>query len=306
MSSASMGTVTTGPAHPVGEMAGGGVPGGRMAGGRMTVTPDRGLGRALRTATDIWVVALRYLTHWRREPAQVVWGLAFPIMSVLLFGYVFGGSMMVPGGGDYREFLLPGLFAMTMVFGIGNTMVGVTSDSEQGINDRFRSMPMAQAAVVVGRSVADMLNSMIDLGLMVVCGLVVGWRWHGSLGEALLAVVLLLLLRFAFLWVGTFFGLGMKNVEAANNAYSLLFPVAMIANTFASPTEMPAWLGTIAEWNPLSATAAATRDLFGSPGADAGSSWVTENALLMAVVWPLLLVAVFLPLAVRRYQKLRR
>lgn len=257
-----------------------------------------------RAGADAWVVALRYLTHWRREPARVVWGLAFPAVSVLLFGYVFGGSMTVPGGGNYREFLLPGLFAMTMVFGIGETVVGVVSDTEKGINDRFRSMPMAPSAVVVGRSIADMLNSLIDLVLLVVCGLAIGWRWHGSLGEALLAVVLLLLLRFAFLWIGIYLGLTVRSVEAANNLYALLFPLAMIANTFASPTEMPAWLGTIAEWNPLSSTATATRELFGSPGADAGTSWITQNAILMSIVWPVALVTIFLPLAVRRYQKL--
>lgn len=251
----------------------------------------------------VWVVTLRYLTHWRRDPAPLVWGLAFPIASVLLFGYVFGGSMNVPGGGNYREFLLPGLFAMTMVFGIGNTMIGVVSDSEKGINDRFRSMPMAPSAVVAGRSLADMLNSTMDLVFMVLCGLAIGWRWNGTAAEALLAFVLLLLLRFAFLWVGMFFGLSVKTVEGANNAYALLFPLAMIANTFASPSEMPAWLGTVAEWNPISATAATTRDLFGSPGADAGTSWVAENALLMSMVWPLALVAVFVPLTVRRYQK---
>lgn len=147
---------------------------------------------------------------------------------------------------------------------------------------------------------------MIDLVLMMLCGLAIGWRWHGSVGEMLVAVGLLLLLRFSFLWVGSYLGLRAKTVEAANNAYALLFPVAMIANTFASPSEMPRWLGTIAEWNPLSATAAATRDLFGGPGTDVGTSWVADNALLMSVVWPVLLVVIFLPLAVRRYQNLSR
>lgn len=139
-----MSTITTRPPQP-------GSPDGSV-----TITTGTGrLERVQRTVTDIWVVAVRFLTHWRREPAQVVWGLGFPIVSVVLFGFVFGGSMTVPGGGDYNDFLLPGLFAMTMVFGIGNTMVGVVSDSEQGINDRFRSMPMAPSAVLVGRSVAD-------------------------------------------------------------------------------------------------------------------------------------------------------
>jgi ABC transporter DrrB family efflux protein len=226
-------------------------------------------------------------------------------MVVLMFTYLFGGGMTVPGGGSYREFLLPGMFAMTMVFGIESTFTAIATDAAKGVTDRFRSMPMASSAVVVGRSVADMLNATAGLAIMIVCGLAVGWRWHNSLGEALLAVGLLLLLRFSLIWVGIYLGLITKSPEAVMVVQIVVWPLGFLSNTFASPETMPAWLGTIAEWNPLSATVAATRELFGNPGWG-GDSWIAQNAMLMAIVWPLLLIAVFLPLSVQRYRRLGR
>jgi ABC transporter DrrB family efflux protein len=261
-----------------------------------------GLGWALR---DAWTITQRDLRHWVGEPSRVVWTFAFPIVFVLLFGYVFGSSMTVPGGGDYREFLMPGLFAVTMAFGLGETMFAVAADSERGVTDRFRTMPMAQSAVVVGRCLADLINSALGLVVLVGCALVVGWEWHGSLAEAAAAFALLLWLRFAFLWVGVLAGLMASSTEAAGGMYGLLFPVTMISAAFAAPEAMPGWLETIAAWNPISSTAAAVRDLFGNPGVG-GDSWIAEHALEMAVVWPLVLVAVFLPLTVRRFQRLSR
>ncbi|MBG0830438.1 ABC transporter permease [Planomonospora sp. ID67723] len=267
--------------------------------------PETPLSRARWALADSWTVTRRYLIHWVREPAYIMWGLMYPMVSVLLFGYVFGSAMVVQGGGDYREFLLPGMFGMTMMFGIGNTMMGVTTDADKGITDRFRSMPMARSGVVVGRSVADMINSVMDLAVLVACGLVVGWRAHGSPAETLAAVGLLLLLRFAFIWVGIYVGLIMKNAESAGNFYALLFPLTMISNTFVAPEMMPGWLGAVAAWNPVSSTVTAIRELFGNPGLG-GDSWLAQNAVLMAVVWPLVIVAVFLPLSVRRYRRARR
>jgi ABC-2 type transport system permease protein len=193
-----------------------------------------------------------------------------------------------------------------MAFGIGETMVAVNTDRERGITDRFRSLPMSQSAVVVGRNTADMFNSVTGLMVMVACGLVVGWRWHEGVGNALLAVGLLLLLRFAFLWIGIYIGLVVKSAEALGAVWGLLFPVTMLTNAFVAPELMPDWLGTIAEWNPISSTVSATRELFGNAGASAGGSWIAENAMMMAIVWPLLIVVVTLPLAVRRYQSLGR
>jgi ABC transporter DrrB family efflux protein len=267
--------------------------------------PRTSIDRFRWTGIDAWSIAGRDLRHWIREPVSIIFRLLYPIISVLLFGYVFGSAIVVEGGGNYREFLMPGLFAMTMMFGIGETMVAVVTDSAKGVTDRFRSMPMTRSGVVAGRSIADILSATLDLSILVICGLAVGWRWHNGIGEALAAVGLLLLLRFSVIWVGIYMGLLVRTPEAANNLYALLFPITMLANTFVSPSQMPDWLGVIAEWNPLSSTVAATRELFGNPGIE-GTSWIAQNAVLMAVVWPVLLIAVFMPLAVLRYRRLSR
>lgn len=268
--------------------------------------PSTQLERIRWTARDSWVVAHRDLSHWAHQPGQIVAGLLFPVVFIVLFGFVFGSGMIAPVGGEYIDFLMPGLFAQTMAFGIGETMVAVNTDFDKGITDRFRSMPMAPSAVVIGRNTADMLNSVSGLVIMILCGLAVGWSWSGSFGEVLLAVGLLLLLRFAFLWIGIYLGLWVKTPEAAGAVWGLLFPVTMLTNAFVDPELMPSWLGTISAWNPISSTVSATRELFGNPGGSADGSWITENAMMMAVVWPLLIVVVTLPLAVRRYQRLSR
>jgi ABC-2 type transport system permease protein len=255
--------------------------------------------------SDSLTVMKRNLLHLRYKPEEIIGGLAFPIVSVLLFGYVFGSAMAVPGDGNYREFLMPGLFVMAMAFGIGNTTVGVESDARRGILDRFRSMPMSRTAFVGGRSLADMVSASADLVMLIACGLIVGWRWNNGVVEALQAVGLLLLLRFSLIWVGIYLGLLVRSPESAMQIFSLVLPITMIANTFVAPEMMPGWLGTLAEWNPLSSTVLATRELFGNPGAG-GESWIAQNAQLMAVVWPLVLFTIFAPLAVRRYRSLGR
>jgi ABC-2 type transport system permease protein len=148
-----------------------------------------------------------------------------------------------------------------------------------------------------------MLNSAAGLAVLMACGLAVGWRWHNGVAAALLAAALLLLLRFAMLWIGIYLGLLVRNTEAVAAVQILVWPVGFLANTFTSPETMPGWLGTVAEWNPMSSTVAATRELFGNPGWGS-DSWVVQHSLLMAIVWPLLITAVFFPLAVRRYQRL--
>src|SRR5918995_6878200 len=255
--------------------------------------------------SDTLVIVGRGIQHWIREPLGVVAGMGFMIMLVVLYGFLFGGAMSVPGGGNYLEFLMPGMFVMTMAFGIGETMSLVAADADRGVTDRFRSMPMAPSAVLLGRSIADMLNSALGLTVMVACGLSIGWRWHGTIGEALVAVALLLGLRFSLLWIGIFLGLVAKSPEAVVAVQILVWPVLFLSNTFVAPETMPGWLGAISEWNPLSATVAAARELFGNPGWG-GESWIAQNSLLMAVVWPLNIFAIFFTLSVRRYRRLSR
>ena len=254
---------------------------------------------------DAWMITRRDLTHWVMEPSRIVWAVLFPILFILLFGYVFGSGMTPPEGGDYIEFLIPGLFATTMAFGIAETVTAMTVDKEKGVMDRFRSMPMAPSAIVVGRSLADMVNAVLGLVVMVVCALAVGWGWHDGLGGALAAFGLLLWLRFALQWVGIFLGLLIRTPEGVAAMQGLLFPVTILTSAFVAPELMPGWLGTIAEWNPLSSTVTAMRDLFGNAGWPA-ESWAAEHALALAAAWPALIVAVFLPLSVRRFQRLSR
>lgn len=249
---------------------------------------------------DGWTITRRDLIHWLRDPAQVIFGVFFTILIALMFAYLLGGAMIVPGGGDYREFLVPGMFGMNMLFGIGATMQAVRTDVDRGVTDRFRSMPMSGSAVLLGRSVADMLNSTLVLLALVGCGLAIGWRPNNSAGETALAFALLLLVRYAFVWLGIYLGLVVKTPTVVQ---TLEFPIGFLANVFVAPSTMPGWLGTIADWNPLSSTVAAIRELFGNPGWG-GDSWVTQHAVLMAFVWPVVILAVFFPLAVRRYRRL--
>ncbi|MCC6617306.1 MAG: ABC transporter permease [Anaerolineae bacterium] len=254
---------------------------------------------------DAWTIARRDLQHWRQQPGAVIVNWFFPIMIALMFGLLFGGAIAMPDGASYFEFLMPGMFAMTMFFGLEATMIAVNTDAAKGITDRFRAMPMNAAAVLLGRCVADMISSAIGLLILMVAGVLLGWRWHGPLTAALAAVGLLLLLRFAILWIGIFLGLSAKGPESVASVQILIWPVSFLSNVFVDTVTMPALLGTIAQWNPLSSTATAIRQLFVNPGWR-GQAWIIDNAQLMAVVWPLILIAIFLPLSVRGYRKLGR
>jgi ABC transporter DrrB family efflux protein len=195
---------------------------------------------------------------------------------------------------------------MTMLYGMGATGTAIAYDVGRGVVDRFRSMPVARSALVVGRSVADLVRAVLEITVLVVCGLAVGWQWHRGIGNALLAVGLLLMLRIAITWIGIYLGLAVPNPDVVGLiVFPLAFPLTAVSNVFVAPELMPGWLGTIAEWNPLSATVAAVRELFGNPGLG-GDTWIAQHSTLMAIVWPVLLTAIFAPLAVRRYQHLSR
>ncbi|MDX3770208.1 MULTISPECIES: ABC transporter permease [unclassified Streptomyces] len=265
-------------------------------------------GRSARGATtiswavaDSWTMTRRELAHWARQPVRVVVGLVFPVMLLLMFNYLVGGGQGVDG--DNTEFLVPGMLALTMAFGLESTMLAVTQDLTKGVIDRFRSMPMVSGSVLVGRSVADMLQSVAALAVMIGVGYAVGWRWHNGVAAALGAIGLLLLLRFAMLWIGIQMAMVAGRPEMVQAVQILVWPIGFLSNVFAAPESMPGGLGAVVEWNPMSATATAVRDLFGNPGG-AGGSWAAEHAGLLAVGWPVALIAVFFPLAVRRFARL--
>ncbi|MFF3326600.1 ABC transporter permease [Streptomyces sp. NPDC002889] len=253
--------------------------------------------------TDSWTMTRRELAHWARQPVQVLVGLVFPVMLLLMFGYLVGGGRGVEGA--YVDFLVPGMLALTMAFGLEATMLAVTQDLNKGVIDRFRSMPMASSAVLIGRSAADMLQSALGLVVMIGVGLATGWRWNGGFEALLGAVGVLLLLRFAMLWIGIQLAMAAGRPELVQAVQILVWPVGFLSNAFATPEAMPGWLGVVVEWNPISATATAVRELSGIPDVTDGS-WAAEHALLLAVVWPLVLLTVFFPSAVGRFRRLSR
>lgn len=269
---------------------------------------DSLVSRAKWAVVDCWTIVWQEITHLVRQPSTFAWQLGFPIVMVLMFVYVFGSAMDVSGqgaGAGYLEFAMPGLFAMTMAFGFMNTAFAVAMAKEKGFIDRFRSMPMASSAVVTGRGLADIIHATVDLMILVAIALVLGWRAGGSLTATAAALALLLWLRLALIFVGIFVGLLVKNTDAAGNLFAIAFPFGMVSSVFAPPDLMPGWLGAVAAWNPVSSTATAIRELFESPPVASGY-WIEDHAVVAALLWPLLIAVIFLPLAVRRYQRLRR
>lgn len=258
------------------------------------------------TVRNGWILTQRDLAHWIRQPWTPIFSLMFTIMLLLMFAFIFGGSIQLPGGGDYIHYLLPGMMTLAMMFGVETTMTTMAADSKKGITDRFRSMPIGDASVSLGRVGADMVSSIVELAILILGGFLLGWRVTGSPWMALGAVALLLWLRFALLWVGIFLGLTIGRNEGATTLVQVLvWPLGFLSNVFVAPEFMPGWLGTLAQWNPISATATAARDLFGNPtGVTEG--WLMDYGLLAAIGWPLLIVAVFLPLSARAYRRLRR
>lgn len=252
-------------------------------------------------ARDAAALTRREFAQLRHAPGELVGVVAFPSIMVLLFGYVFGSAIAVPGGGNYREYLMPGLFAMTALTGVLANALLVSKDVAEGVMDRFRSMPMARSAVPLGRLLTDLATSVVTLAIMTVIGLLTGWRAHHGLGSTMAAYGLILLVRFALSWVGVLIGLSVSP-KAADAMVPLIFPLSMLSNSFVPTGGMPAWLRTVSEWNPVSALVQTCRQLFGNPAAvPRRPSLPLAQPYLFTVGWAALLLAVFAPLAVRAY-----
>ncbi|AKE88479.1 MULTISPECIES: ABC transporter permease [Rhodococcus] len=255
--------------------------------------------------SDGVTIAKRNVIKIKRVPDLIVFTMLSPIMFVLLFAYVFGSAIQVPGM-SYREFLIAGIFTQTVIFGATWTGLGMVEDLQKGIIDRFRSLPMAPSAVLVGRTSTDVLINVLSLVVMSLTGLLVGWRIHSSFGEALAGYALLLLFAYALSWVMAVVGMWIRTPEVFNNAsFMVIFPLSFVANTFVDISSLPPVLQTIAEWNPVSALTQAVRELFGNtnPAMPVSDAWPLQNPILASLLWTAAMLIVFVPFAIRRYQK---
>ncbi|MET9570936.1 ABC transporter permease [Streptomyces virginiae] len=281
----------------------------------MTLTsPNRDLaaprprGGLTQGVNDSLVIAKRNLIRMSRIPEMIIFGVIQPVMFVVLFSYVFGGSISVGGSTSpaaYREFLMAGIFAQTVTFATAGAGAGIADDMHKGLIDRFRSLPMARGAVLTGRTLADLVQTSLTLVVLAVVALLVGWRTHTSPGEVLAGFGLLLLLGYAFSWIGALIGLSVRTPEAATSGGLIwLFPLTFISNAFVPSENMPPFLRTIAEWNPFSATVQACRELFGNlpPGYPVPDAWPMQHPVTASVLWSLLIIVVFRTLSVRKYR----
>ncbi len=257
---------------------------------------------------DASVVAKRNVIKIKRVPEVLVFVLLSPIMFVLLFAFVFGDAIDVPGG-NYREFLIAGVFAQTVLFGSTFTAAGLADDMQKGIIDRFRSLPMSRSAVLAGRTTSDIVYNVLSLTIMGLTGLIIGWGIHSSVLEGIAGFLLLLLFAYAFSWVMASIGLLVPNVEVVNNAvFLVLFPLTFLANTFVPTESLPSELRTFAEWNPVSSVTQAVRELFGNipHGTPEPTAWSLQNPVVYTLIWIVVIVAIFAPLSVRQYKRANR
>ena len=262
---------------------------------------------ALQSLRDSWVVAKRNLRRMTRIPEIVVFGMMQPVMFVLLFTYVMGGAIKIPGATDpnaYKQYLMAGIFAQTVTFAVAGASAGIAEDMTKGLVDRFRSLPMARSAVLVGRTMADLVQTALTLVVLAVVAFIIGWRIHKSVLEAFCGFLLLLLLGYAFSWIGALIGLSVRSPEAATSAGLVwLFPLTFLSNAFVPVSTMPGWLQAIAYWNPFSATVQAVRDLFGNlPPGPGSTEWPMKHAIGVSIGWSLLILALFSWLSVRKYR----
>ncbi|MFF3248010.1 ABC transporter permease [Streptomyces sp. NPDC002870] len=268
--------------------------------------PPRPRGGIVQSVNDSLVIAKRNLIRMTRIPEMIIFGMIQPVMFVVLFSYVFGGSMQIGSStapSVYREFLMAGIFAQTVTFATAGAGAGIADDMHKGLIDRFRSLPMARGAVLTGRTLADLVQTALTVVVLTIVALLVGWRIHEGLPKALGAFALLLLLGYAFSWIGALIGLSVRTPEAATSGGLIwLFPVTFISNAFVDSSKMAGWLQPIAEWNPFSATVQACRLLFGNPGVSPSDAWPMEHPVLASILWSVLIIAVFRTLAVRKYR----
>ena len=273
--------------------------------GTLQAIPGTPLTRLL---SDGWVTTWRNLMKIIRVPEILLFSLIQPIMFVLLFSYVFGAAIDIPGDG-YTSFLMAGIFAQTVVFGSTYSGSAMAQDLKDGIIDRFRTLPMSGAAVLIGRTNGDLVINALSMVVMMGTGFVVGWRVNSSVPEFLAGVTLLLLFAYAFSWVMAFLGMSVKSPEIINNAsFLILFPLTFISNAFVPSENLPTPLRIFAEWSPVSSLVQSARELFGNvpPGTPTGDAWTAQNPIATVLIGVVVLLLVFVPLSIRKFATLSR
>ncbi|HEU5151677.1 MAG TPA: ABC transporter permease [Iamia sp.] len=266
--------------------------------------PSRGL------LHDTWVLARRGLVHMKRQPEQLSDATIQPIMFVVLFAFVFGGSIQIPGFPDepriYREFLMAGIMAQTLVFTSFGAAMSIANDQKNQAIDRFRSLPIAKGAVIGGYAVANVLKTMLPIVIMSITGYAIGWRIRGSIIDTFAAYGLAIGFAFAMIWVGIWLGAMVGTPEGVTGiGFATIFPLTFVASTFVPLQGMPGVVRTIAEWNPVTTLSDSLRELFGNPAVDpaANAPWSIQNPVLYTWIWVVGIVLVFAPLAVRAYTR---
>ena len=254
--------------------------------------------------SDALIITKRQILQLTRVPELLIFSTIQPVMFVLLFRYVFGGSIATDQPGGYVQLLMPGIFVQTVAFTLAGTAVGLSSDMQKGLIDRFRSLPIARSAVVFGRTLGDAALNVVVLLVMGIAGYLVGWRPSSGIFMITLGFLFLFVFGYAMSWIGVLIGLSVKEERVAQNVtFIAVFPLTFLSNAFAPTTGMPKYLQYFAEWNPVSTMVAGCRQLFGLKnefGATAGS-FPSEHPLEMSLIYMVLLMAVFIPLSIRKY-----
>jgi ABC-2 type transport system permease protein len=254
---------------------------------------------------EIRLLAGRSLRHIPRIPEKAFGAVLLPLVFVLLFAYVFGSAISVPGG-SYHSYLVSGIFAQSMIGTVPGISVGVASDIRSGLMDRLRTLPITRGSVIAGRTVAELVE--LSAGTLVVafCGLIVGWAPHGSVAETIGAFGLLLVMALAVTWAGVWIGLMVRDPDGADGiAMTVIFPMMFLSGIFVPVAGLPDGLRQIAEYNPLTTLATATRELFGSPtGPIPEDVWILQHPVIGSLMWAAVLMAIFVPLSIRRYKRM--
>jgi ABC-2 type transport system permease protein len=268
-----------------------------------TTVADSTLNRLRWLIADSLVIARRNLEHVRQIPEKLLDVTLQPVMFVILFAFVFGGVIAIPDG-TYREYLLGGVLVQSLGFGIMGPATTIATDLKEGVVDRFRSLPMSRSAYLIGHVLAELCASSIAVAVLSLSGLIVGWRIHSDLPHALAGYGLIMLFAFAMLWCGTLLGIAVRSADAAQGmVFMVVFPMTFLASTFVPIAGFSPFLRVLASWNPISSMAAAVRTLFGNPtGTPVNAAWPLQHPVASAVGWCLILLAICLPLAIRRFR----